>query len=181
VTLICDTCGADETTAEVTHDTDVVWPLVGALGWTGSPFATGKHLCPPCSAEPPTQPSLRTQNARLHSAAYELHVHDDLDAVVIAPLTDLDAESAVALKPALEQATRSHRRVLLDMRSAEIVDSAGLGIIVRARQDAKQHGGTLALAAPSRYVLTVLHTMRLDRVFDIFIDRNAALDAFRPM
>lgn len=179
VVLICDTCGADETTAEVSHDADVVWPLVGALGWTGSPFATGTHRCPPCSVEPPAPPNLRPHSARLPGDTHEIHGYADLDLVVVTPLTDVDAECAAALKQTLEQATRSHRRVLLDMCAAEVIDSAGLGLIVRARQDAKQHGGTLALAAPSRYVLTVLHTMRLDGVFDVYANRDAALETYR--
>ncbi|MEU4420251.1 STAS domain-containing protein [Actinoplanes sp. NPDC024001] len=178
--LICDACGADQTTVEMTHDSDVVWPLMGPLGWTGSPFATGRHHCPPCSVEPPALPSPRpADTAQLHGAAYDLHVLAELDLIVIAPLTDIDADSSGVLKEALGQATQSHRHVLVDMRAAGVIDSAGLGLLVRARQDARQRGGTLALAAPSRYVLTVLHTMRLERVFDVFADTTAALDSYR--
>lgn len=180
VTLICDGCGTSETTPEVTHDDDVVWPMVAALGWAGSPFAAGTHQCPTCSLQPPPAPSTgRSDSERLQGASYELRVHEDSDTMVIAPLTDVDAEAAGGLREALEQAVRTHRHVLMDLRSANVIDSAGLGMLVRARQDAKHHGGTLALAAPSRYVLTVLHTMRLDGVFDVFDDATTALDMMR--
>jgi anti-anti-sigma regulatory factor len=64
---------------------------------------------------------------------------------------------------------------VVDLHAVTFIDSAGLGLLVRAHQEAKQHDGTFALAAPSRFVLTVLHTMRLDGVFRTFPDRRAAL------
>jgi anti-sigma B factor antagonist len=178
VTLICDRCGGSETTSEA-RDQDVVWPLLGALGWTGSPFATGNHHCPPCDVQPPPAADSGPVTSRPHGASYELRVHDDLDTTVITALTDIDAEATGNLRQALQQAVRDHSHVLVDMRAAEVIDSSGLGMLVRARQDARQHGGTLALAAPSRYVLTVLHTMRLDGVFAVFENTAAALDNIR--
>lgn len=38
-TVICDRCGKTDTAGGVTHDSDLVWPLVSHLGWTRSPFA----------------------------------------------------------------------------------------------------------------------------------------------
>jgi anti-sigma B factor antagonist len=50
-------------------------------------------------------------------------------------------------------------------------------MLVRAYNEAKSHGGTLSLAAPSRYVVTVLHTMKLHQVFPLYEDVGAALSA----
>ncbi|MFI6064235.1 STAS domain-containing protein [Micromonospora sp. NPDC051227] len=54
-------------------------------------------------------------------------------------------------------------------------DPTGLGLLVRAHPDARERGVTLCLAAPSRFIRTVLHTMRLDGAFPIFDSRDDAL------
>ncbi|MDI5943965.1 STAS domain-containing protein, partial [Micromonospora sp. DH15] len=51
------------------------------------------------------------------------------------------------------------------------------GLLVRAHQEARQRGVVLCLAAPSRFVRTVLHTMRLDGLFPTFADQQEALAA----
>ncbi|WP_436534653.1 STAS domain-containing protein [Actinoplanes sp. HUAS TT8] len=109
----------------------------------------------------------------------ERHVFEDLDTTVIVPRTDLGAEIVETLRPALGKEIQERRYVVIDLRSAGAIDSAGLGLLVRTHQEAKRHGRFLALVAPSRYVLVVLHTMRLDGVFDIFDDLPAALDRVR--
>uniref|UniRef100_UPI003F49F243 STAS domain-containing protein n=1 Tax=Micromonospora chalcea TaxID=1874 RepID=UPI003F49F243 len=52
--------------------------------------------------------------------------------------------------------------------------SAGLGLRARAHQDARRDGRRLCLLSPSRFVLTVLHTMRLDGVFTVVDGRAPA-------
>jgi anti-sigma B factor antagonist len=61
------------------------------------------------------------------------------------------------------------------MRAVHFIDSSGLGLLMRTRQEARSHGGTVSLAAPSRFVLTVLHTMRLDGAFPRLPDQETAL------
>ncbi|WP_438874847.1 STAS domain-containing protein [Winogradskya humida] len=68
------------------------------------------------------------------------------------------------------------RHVIVDLSSVRTVDAEGLALLVRVRQKVRQdHGGWLCLATPSRLVLTVLHTMRLERAFPTFADTPAAL------
>jgi anti-sigma B factor antagonist len=178
LTLICDECGDTVNAPEVAHDEEIVWPRLGPLGWSGSPFTAGKHRCPSCSLLPAPYDRLPAGRPQL-GASYELREYDDVDTVVITPLTDVDAEATAVLREALEQALNTHRHVLVDMRAADVIDSAGLGMLVRAHQHARQRGGTLTLAAPSRYVRTVLHTMRIEGLFDIAENATAVLDARR--
>lgn len=178
LTLICDECADTENVPEVAHDEEVVWPRLGSLGWTGSPFAAGQHRCASCSLLP--APYNRIPSGRpMQGACYDLAEHDDTDIVVITPLTDVDAETSAVLREALEQSLQEHRHLVMDMHAAEVIDSAGLGMLVRVHQHAKQRGGTLTLAAPSRYVRTVLHTMRLEGVFAIAENTGAVLDTLR--
>jgi anti-anti-sigma factor len=176
--LICDRCGVQEQTASVTHDDDVVWPLIADAGWTGSPFATGSHSCPRCGDVVPQPAShIRSAPAPAHGASYGVQVHDDNDATVVTPLVDIEADVAATLRDALTTAGGTSRHVVLDLHAVHLIDSAGLGLLVRTHQDVKQRGGSLSLVAPSRYVLTVLHTMRLDTVFPTYPDEQTAFRA----
>jgi anti-anti-sigma factor len=89
---------------------------------------------------------------------------------------DLDLETAPDLRAALGWAVERHHGVVVDLAGVPRLDSAGLGVLIRAHGWAKHHDGVLCLVAPSRFVLTVLHTMHVDGVFPIFDD---AVTAFR--
>lgn len=180
-TLICDRCGVQDRAAAATHDSDVVWPLVADAGWTGSPFATGPHRCPRCGdAVPEPATPVHEPPAPAHGASYGIQTHDDMDTVIVTPLADIDAGFAQTLRDGLTAAVSASRHVVLDLHAVHMIDSAGLGLLVRAHQEAKHRGGSLCLISPSRYVLTVLHTMRLDTVFATYPDEEAALHALRP-
>ena len=88
---------------------------------------------------------------------------------------DLDRDLADRLRPVLAEATAAGRDVVIDMHGAGIIDSAGLGLLVRAYRSARSHGRAFCLVAPSRFVLTVLHTMHLDGLFPIHPDVDSAL------
>lgn len=64
--------------------------------------------------------------------------------------------------------------VLVDLTECATIDSDGLGLLVRAHQEARREDRSLCLVAPSRFVMTVLHTMRLEHVFPVFPTRTAA-------
>jgi anti-sigma B factor antagonist len=175
--LICDRCGVAVTdVAGALRDDEIVWTLLAEHGWTGSAFATGPHRCPRCVDAPlpdtptvvsddPVEPPRRP--CRLETA--------DLDTAVVSMTGDIDLRAAEPVRDTLAHAVALHRAVILDLATVETIDSTGLGLLVRAHQDAKQRGGQLCLAAPSRFILTVLHTMHLDRLFTVYADRDQAL------
>lgn len=175
MTLICDGCGDTITgTACVLPDAEVVWTLVFENGWVGSPFASGPHHCPRCSV---TAEERGTTGGNAGESGGEPGLGIDyLDEVGEAP-TARDVEATEAVRRALADAIHLRDQVLVDLTDVEVIDSAGLGLLVRARQEAKQRGDALCLVAPSRFVLTVLHTMRLDGVFPVLESRSAALRA----
>ena len=87
---------------------------------------------------------------------------------------DLDLEMAPDLRDALGWAVDGHRGVVIDLAGAPRLDSAGLGVLIRAHGRARHRDGVICLVAPSRFVLTVLHTMHVDGVFPIFDDCPSA-------
>ncbi len=155
MTLICDGCGETAaSTAVVLPDDEVVWTLVSEHGWSGSPFATGPHRCAGCTPPPPGR-----------DVPVQPLGGPDHDEVTEA------ATTADPLRTALSDATEHEGRLVVDLSAVEQIDSVGLGLLVRARQEARQRGAELCLHAPSRFVLTVLHTMRLDTAFPIVTDQ----------
>jgi anti-anti-sigma factor len=68
------------------------------------------------------------------------------------------------------------RHLVVDLGGVRTLDPADLAALVRARQQVRQDtGGWVCLASPSRFVLTVLHVMRLEPAFPVFADCRAAL------
>ena len=85
---------------------------------------------------------------------------------------DQDVLTADSLREALADACARGRHVLVDLSDVRLIDSTALGLLVRAHQDAKRHGHYVCLVAPSKFVITVLHTMRLRGVFPDFPSRH---------
>lgn len=103
----------------------------------------------------------------------------DGDTVVLVLRGDLDLLVEEPLRQVLTDACDQHRNVLLDLGDVRLIDSTGLGLLVRAHQAVKRNDGVVCLVAPSRFIQAVLHTMRLDPVFPIFQDLDAALHSVR--
>jgi anti-anti-sigma factor len=96
-------------------------------------------------------------------------------AAVVLVRADLDDQVAVLLRDTLADAVDRYGDVVVDLAGAHTVDPAGLGVLVRAHRQARRRDGNLCLAAPSRFVVAVLHTMHVDGVFPIFDDCASAL------
>ncbi|WBB80746.1 STAS domain-containing protein [Micromonospora sp. WMMD882] len=174
MTLICDTCGEAATgRAYVLPDAEVVWTLVTDLGWSGSPFASGPHHCPHCSLlAPPTGGHASCDD---HGPGGILGIDHVDDVTVVTPTGDIDLDTGDTLRAALSHAADMGGDVIVDLTRVHLVDSAGLGLLVRAHLDARDRGATLCLATPSPFVRTVLRTMRLDGVFTVVDDRETGL------
>ncbi len=178
MTLICDVCGETTTgTACVLPDAEVVWTLVSDHGWSGSPFATGPHRCPRCSAMPPNTTPRGGDRAGGPGGASGIDRIGDV--MVVATNGDIDADTGDALRTALRDAVDLGGTVVVDLARVKFIDPVGLSLLVRAHREVRDRGGRLCLAAPSRFIRTVLHTMKLDGVFPIYDDLDAALADLR--
>ncbi|MFD1321342.1 STAS domain-containing protein [Micromonospora sonneratiae] len=174
VHMICDGCGVVVTGAAGSVRDDVVWPLTTAHGWSGSPFAIGPHRCPRCATTRRHAPVDGTRHPEPRHRC-DVGIEYERFAAVVRLVGDVDLLVADELRQLLTVALSVRQLVVLDLARVSLIDSTGLGVLVRAHRDAKQCGGTLCLAAPSRFIRTVLHTMRLESVFPIFENSEHAL------
>jgi anti-sigma B factor antagonist len=82
---------------------------------------------------------------------------DDARGIVLVLAGELDAASAPELQHHLDDLlSQPHARVMLDLNGLSFVDSAGVSVLIRAKQRAETNGRTLVLRRP---------TEQLERVF----------------
>lgn len=68
--------------------------------------------------------------------------------------------------------------LVLDLTEVNMVDSSGIGLIVRTHTTVKQKGGGLKLVHPSKLALQTIKIVGLLNVLSIFDDEDTALGSF---
>ncbi len=96
-------------------------------------------------------------------------------AIVVALAGEVDLAHSPALRKVLMDETLSGRTVVVDLSGVEYIDSSGIAALVEGYQMAKQKSGRFALAAVSAPAARVLKLARLDQVFIIGDDIEAAI------
>jgi anti-sigma B factor antagonist len=70
-------------------------------------------------------------------------------------------------------------RFLLDLQEVPMIDSSGIGLLVRYLTVAKQRGGSLKLLNPSKFALQTLKLVRVLSLFEIFEDQQTGVASFQ--
>ena len=69
-------------------------------------------------------------------------------------------------------------KFLLDLTDMPMIDSSGIGLLVRYYTNAKQQGGAVKLLNPSKFTIQTLKLVRMLNLFEVFEDQQAALASF---
>ena len=70
-------------------------------------------------------------------------------------------------------------RFVVDLGEVSMLDSSGIGLLVRCLTAAKQSGGTLKLLKPSKFAVQTLKMTGLLNLFEVFDDLEEAITSFR--
>jgi len=70
---------------------------------------------------------------------------------------------------------RKPQRLVVDLSDVTYIDSAGLAALIGAMQKVEGYGGKFLLAGLQETVRSIFEISRLDQVFQIFPDADAAL------
>lgn len=97
------------------------------------------------------------------------------ECVVVALDGDVDLDRAPEVRGTLLECVGRGRDVLVDLSRVAYIDSSGIASLVEALQLAAKNGTALALIAVSAEALKVFKLARLDKVFSIYPDLDAAL------
>lgn len=109
----------------------------------------------------------------------KLSVEDRGDALVVTvDAKRLDAATAVAFRDALVECASKTAlaRIIVNLAQVELVDSSGLGALVSALKQIKRDR-TAALCGLQRPVENLMKLTRMDRMFTIHADTDAAVSA----
>jgi anti-sigma B factor antagonist len=68
-------------------------------------------------------------------------------------------------------------RIVIDLSRATYIDSAGMAALILAMQEVEAYGGRFFLSGLQEIIRSILETSRLDQIFRIFPDVDAALAA----
>ena len=89
-------------------------------------------------------------------------------------------EGDVQLREELQdQLDRGHRKILLNLGGVKMMDSSGLGELVRAKSIADEVGATIKLVHVQDKVQKVLDMTRLIGVFEDYNDEIDAIASYR--
>jgi len=69
------------------------------------------------------------------------------------------------------------KRIVLDLAEVNYIDSSGLAALIEGMQNVQEYDGKFALTGLQEPVRTIFEIARLDQVFRIFSDVDAALAA----
>ncbi|MGO9210185.1 MAG: STAS domain-containing protein [Terriglobales bacterium] len=68
--------------------------------------------------------------------------------------------------------------LVVNIAEVPMIDSSGIGLLVRALTTAKSRGGSLKLVNPSKLALQTLKIVGLVNLFEIFNDEGQAVQSF---
>ena len=103
------------------------------------------------------------------------HVVTEEDGLVIVALKgDIDQEYSASARDIFLKAVDEGAGVVVDLSGVTMIDSSGVAGLLEAFQSARHRGKGFILASVNESVLRVLKLARLDTVFEIVDDVEAA-------
>ena len=91
---------------------------------------------------------------------------------------DIDLHVSPAVTESLNAMIKKKpKRIVVDLSRATYIDSAGVAALILAKQELEAYGGKFFLSGVQETIRLILETSRLDRIFWIFPDVDAALAA----
>ena len=91
---------------------------------------------------------------------------------------EIDLHVSPALTESLNAMTeKKPKRIVIDLARATYIDSAGLAALMLAMQEVEAYGGKFLLTGLHETMRSIFRSSRLDQIFQIFPDVDAALAA----
>jgi anti-sigma B factor antagonist len=70
-------------------------------------------------------------------------------------------------------------RFILDLAEVPMIDSSGIGLLVRSLMNLKQQGGAIKLLSPTKFAVQTLKMIGLLNLFEVFEEQEEALASFK--
>jgi anti-sigma B factor antagonist len=91
---------------------------------------------------------------------------------------EIDLHVSPRVSVSLSQMVKKEpKKLIVDLSRVTYVDSSGLAVLIEAMQNVGKYGGKFAIVGVQEPVRSIFEIARLDQVFRIFSDADAALAA----
>ncbi len=83
------------------------------------------------------------------------------------------------LRQVMEEALGTgETRIVLNLAEVPMIDSSGIGLLVRFLASARKRGGNIKLVNPSNFAVQTLRLVGVLNLFEIFEDDETAVESF---
>jgi anti-sigma B factor antagonist len=84
-----------------------------------------------------------------------------------------------ALRQVMEETVgNGETRIVINLAEVPMIDSSGIGLLVRFLASTKQRGGGIKLVQPSKFATQTLRLVGVLNLFDIFDEDEKAVESF---
>jgi anti-sigma B factor antagonist len=84
-----------------------------------------------------------------------------------------------SLRAAVEEAfATGDTKIVVNLAEVPMIDSSGIGVLVKCMASAKQRGGAVKLVNPSKFAVQTLRLVGVLNLFQVFDDEAAAVASF---
>ena len=88
-------------------------------------------------------------------------------------------QGADAFRQAIDDAfAAGDVRLVINCGEVPMIDSSGVGVMMKALSSAKQRGGDVRLVSPAKFVIQTLRLLGVLNLFTVFEDESEAVDSF---
>lgn len=109
----------------------------------------------------------------------ELNLYLKNDVKVLALSGRFDIQNALPVREWLDDATASKpARIVVNLEEVQFLDSTGLSTLVDGMKRSRSQDGDLHLCGLQQPVRMIFELTRLDKVFQIYLDEDAATKDF---
>jgi len=84
-----------------------------------------------------------------------------------------------SLRQTMEEAVAAgDTRFVINLSEVPMIDSSGIGLLVKLLASIKQRGGNLKLLQPSKFAIQTLRLVGVLNLFEVFDAEDAAVESF---
>jgi anti-sigma B factor antagonist len=84
-----------------------------------------------------------------------------------------------SLRQTVEEAVDSgDTRIAINLAEVSMIDSSGIGLLVKLLASTKQRGGNVKLIQPSKFAVQTLRLVGVLNLFEVFDEEDAAVESF---
>ena len=78
------------------------------------------------------------------------------------------------------QVDKGAKSIIVDCSNLQVISSSGIGVLLQLHRTMKSKGAVVRIAGLHGFVAQAIRLVRLDSVFELYGDVNAARLSFRP-